>query len=325
MKKEGQIEGITVESLLADPVAHLGLSLIAGREGLNRRIATTDPNRPGLALTGYTQYFHERSVQVFGKQEISYLEGLGPRLRKRFIDKIFRYNFPCSVITWSIPPPKEVVDCSNLYNIPLLGTSMPTTRFIVALTHYLEGRFASQTTLHGGLTDVYGVGILILGKSGVGKSECALELIERGHRLVADDVIEIRCIGGILIGRSAKLIQHHMEIRGLGIINIRDLFGAGAICPQKQIELVVNLEEWQKDKEYDRLGLDEGTMEILGISVPKLIIPVRPGRNMAVIVEVAAMNYRLKEAGHFSAREFNLELLNWIRESKGKLSRAGRR
>jgi HPr kinase/phosphorylase len=316
MEKEDQTQGITVESLLADPVAHLDLRLIAGKEGLKRKISTTDPNRPGLALTGYTQYFHEKSVQVFGKQEISYLEGLGPRLKKRFIEKIFHYNFPCSVITWSMSAPKEMIEASNSYKRPLLGTSMPTTRFIIALTHYLESKFASQTTLHGGLVDVYGVGVLILGKSGVGKSECALELLERGHRLVADDVVEIRSVGGMLIGRSAKLIQHHMEIRGLGIINIKDLFGARAICPQKQIELVVNLEEWQKDKEYDRLGLDESAMDILGISIPKLIIPVRPGRNIAVIVEVAAMNYRLKESGKFSAREFNLELLNWIRKAK---------
>lgn len=307
---------LSVERLLNDPTADLELQLIAGKGGLKREIKAADLSRPGLALSGYLRYFHDKCVQIFGKQEISYLQQLGPRVRKKIVEETFKHEFPCAIITWSMEAPKELVEAADRRKTPLLRTSMPTSKFIITLTHYIESRFAPHTTLHGGLVDVYGVGILFLGKSGVGKSECALELIERGHRLVADDVIEVRCLGKKLVGSSTELIQHHMEIRGLGIINIHDLYGTGAVCPEKEIELVANLEIWKQDKEYDRLGVDGSSTDILGVEVPQLIIPVKPGRNIAIIVEVAAKNHRLKGTGYFSAREFNRELLGWIRSAK---------
>lgn len=311
-----QVSKLTVEKILADPAIHLQLHLIAGRDGLKNEIVATDLSRPGMALAGYRKYFHHKCVQVFGKQDISYLQQLGPRVRKRVVEEVFRCGFPCGIVTWSMEIPIELIEAADKYRIPLLSTPLPTSRFIIMIGHCIESKLAPATSVHGGLVDVYGVGVLLLGKSGVGKSECALELIERGHRLVADDVVEIKCVGDSLIGSSAELIQHHMEIRGLGIINIRELFGARSIAPQKEIELVANLEAWKKTKEYDRLGLDESTTSILRVTLPQLVIPVRPGRNVAVIIEVAAMNYRLKRMGCFSAREFNQQLLSWMRESK---------
>ncbi|MBU0599371.1 HPr(Ser) kinase/phosphatase [bacterium] len=310
--------GISIEEILNDSNSNLELELIAGEEGLKKKIVATDVNRPGLALTGYLKYFEYKRVQVFGKTEMSYIESFSLGKRKILFNKLFSYKI-LAIITWSQEIPNDLVKIAIKNKTIILRTSLPTNKFATRLAIYLEDKLAPSTSIHGGLLDVFGVGIMILGKSGAGKSECALELIERGHRLIADDIVDIkRTASNALIGYGAELIKHHMEIRGLGIINIKNLFGIGAIESSKKIDLVVNLEEWSATKEYDRLGLEEPTISILGIKIPQILLPIRPGRNIAVIIEVAAMNHRLKEMGYHSAEEFNKELLNWIQDSSQK-------
>jgi HPr kinase/phosphorylase len=311
--------GITIEEILNDPNSNLELEFIGGEEGLKKKIVATDINRPGLALAGYLKYFEYKRVQVLGKTEMSYIEGLSPKKKRALFKKLFSYKILAIIVTWSQEIPDDLIKLATKNNITVLRTSLPTTKLTTRLTIYLEDKLAPSTSIHGGFLDVYGVGVLILGKSGAGKSECALELVERGHRLIADDIVDIkRTASNTLIGSGAELIKHHMEIRGLGIINIKNLFGIGAIELSREVELVANLEEWSSTKEYDRLGLEEPTISILGIKIPQVIIPVRPGRNIAVIIEVAAMNHRLKEMGYHSAEEFNRELLNWIQTSSKK-------
>jgi HPr kinase/phosphorylase len=310
------MSSITIEEMLSDQSAGLELELVAGREGIKKKITTTNINRPGLALAGYFEYFGHKRVQVLGKGEISYLLQLPPEKKREILDKLFQYEITCFIVAWGQEIPPELIEYAEKHKTVILRTPLSTARLTTALTLYLEDKFAPEVSMHGDLVDVYGVGVLILGRSGVGKSECALDLVEKGHRLIADDVVTIKRKRGVLIGTSAELIKYHMEIRGLGIIDIKSLFGTKAICSEKEVELAVNLEEWRSDKEYDRLGLEESAINILDIEIPYLIIPVRPGRNITVIVEVAAMNHRLKQMGYYSAREFSKELLDWMRESR---------
>lgn len=308
--------GITIEEILNDPNANLELEFIGGEEGLKKKIVASDINRPGLALAGYLKYFEYKRVQVLGKTEMSYIESLNSKKREALFNKLFSYKILAIIVTWNQEIPDNLVKLAAKNNVTLLKTSLPTTKLTTRLTIYLEDKLSPSTSIHGGFLDVYGVGVLILGKSGAGKSECALELIKRGHRLIADDIVDIkRTANNILIGSGAELIKHHMEIRGLGIINIKNLFGIGAIELSREVELVTKLEEWSLSKEYDRLGLEEPTISILGVKIPQVIIPVRPGRNTAVIIEVAAMNHRSKEMGYHSAEEFNKELLGWIQST----------
>jgi len=236
------------------------------------------------------------------------------------LQKLFTYPIPCCIFTHNLPPGKHFSAAAEAADCPVLQTDLPSSEFSSRVIRVLSDIFAPQTTVHGVLVEVYGIGILIVGDSGVGKSETALELVERGHRLVADDVVEIRCVNGaMLLGQGAnKVIGHHMEIRGLGIINVTHLFGVGAIRDKKQIQLVCNLEEWDSTKVYDRIGTEELTTEILGVRVAKLEIPVKPGRNIPIIIETAAMNERLKKMGYHSAKEFNQNVLRWLESENAR-------
>jgi HPr kinase/phosphorylase len=292
----------------------LNLHCIGGRRGLSREIISPDLNRPMGAIMGFYELFAHQRIQLFGRGEIAYLNKLEAEGCYDTINQMFTYDIPCCIFTHNLTPSRTFFEASEAAECPLLQTDLETAEFSSRLMRILSNIFAPRQSVHGVLVEVYGLGILILGDSGVGKSETALELIERGHRLVADDVVEILCVNGnILIGAGAnKIIGHHMEIRGLGIINITHLFGVRAIRDQKRIQLVVKLEEWDSSKMYDRLGMEEKYAEFLGVSIPKLEIPVKPGRNIPIIIETAAMNERLKKMGYNSAREFNQNILKWI-------------
>jgi HPr kinase/phosphorylase len=292
----------------------LDLRCIGGRKGLTRVIDIPDLNRPGLALSGFYDSFGSQRIQVFGRGEVSYLKKLAAEGKNDTIKQMFTFTIPCCIFTHGLTPDKDFFEVAEGAQCPILQTDLGTSEFVLRLMRILSEIFAPQKSIHGVLVEVFGQGILIVGDSGVGKSETALELIERGHRLVADDVVDIRNVSGnILMGTGAnKIIGHHMEIRGLGIINITHLFGVGAIRDRKQIQLVVVLEEWDSQKSYDRLGSEDKVMEILGVSIPKLEIPVKPGRNIPIIIETAAMNERLKKMGYNSAKEFNQNILKWI-------------
>ncbi|MFV9510582.1 HPr(Ser) kinase/phosphatase [Tepidibacillus sp. LV47] len=285
------------------------LELVCELADLDRKITVSDLSRPGLEMAGFFTYYPYERVQILGKTELTFLEGLSSTVRKERMEKLCHDETPSIIIARNLPAPKELIDVACEKRIPLLRTSMNTTRFISKLTNYLEAQLAPTITIHGVLVDVYGVGILIMGSSGIGKSETALELVKRGHRLVADDAVEIRQTAeNELIGTAPEVIRHLLEIRGLGIINVMTLFGAGAVRIHKKITLAIKLEMWDKDKDYERLGLDEKTIKIIDTEIPEITIPVRPGRNLAVIVEVAAMNYRLKRMGHHAAKEFTERL-----------------
>ncbi len=308
---------LRVEEFYLEQKDKLSLTLITPPEGLQRKITVPDINRPGLALSGYYDYFAYERIQVLGRTELSYLQGLEREKVREIFRKLLEWEVCCFVITQGLEPPAELLAAVAEKRVAVFKSKMPTTRLIADLTIFLEDKLAPETSLHGTLVDVYGIGVLILGKSGIGKSECALDLVERGHRLVADDLVDIkRTAERILMGSGPELIRHHMEIRGLGIINIKNLFGIGAIRDRKRIELVINIEEWDENKEYDRLGLDELTYTILEVELPRIVIPVRPGRNLSIIIEVAAMNQRLKKSGYHTAREFNKTLISWLQNGE---------
>ncbi|GHV45507.1 HPr kinase/phosphorylase [Spirochaetia bacterium] len=292
----------------------LNLRCIGGRKGLTRQIESPDLNRPGLALSGFYDLFAYQRIQIFGQGEMAYLRKLVDEGKYGTIQQMFSYPIPCCIFTHGMGPDQGFFDEAERTQCPILQTDLPTTEFSARIMRILSDIFAPRQSIHGVLVEVSGMGILILGDSGVGKSETALELIERGHRLVADDVVEIHCVNGnTLIGAGAnKIIGHHMEIRGLGIINVTHLKGVGAIRDSKRVQLVVVLEEWDAAKTYDRLGTEEQYMEFLGVNIPKLEIPVKPGRNIPIIIEVAAMNERLKSMGYNAAKEFNQNILKWI-------------
>ena len=291
----------------------LDLKCIGGRPGLVKELAVPEINRPGLALHGFFDSFAHRRVQILGRGESAYLRKLEREQKTDTLEELFCYEIPCCVFTHGLAPTKEFMKLSEEAECPILQTGLGSSEFTSRVMRVLSDVFAPKQTTHGVLVEVYGIGVLILGDSGVGKSEAALELIERRHRLVADDAVEIRRIGGnILMGKGARVASHHMEIRGLGIINVTHLFGVGAIRDKKQIQLVVQLEEWDAAKEYDRIGAEENRYEILGVNVPHLLIPVKPGRNIPIIIETAAMNERLKKMGYYSARQLNLDVMKWL-------------
>jgi HPr kinase/phosphorylase len=292
----------------------LDLTCLTGRPGLVREITIPDLNRPGLALAGFYENFGAERIQIIGRGETAFLRRLEQEGRTETIDELFSRRIPCAVFTHALEPTVYFRTAADRSNCPILQTDLPSSEFSSRLIRALSNVFAAHETIHGVLVEVFGIGVLILGDSGVGKSEAALELIERGHRLVADDAVDIRCVAGnILLGAGAnKALGHHMEIRGLGIINITHLFGVGAIRDSKQIQLVVELELWDSGKVYDRIGAEDRTEDILGVNVPYLEIPVKPGRNVPIIIETAAMNERLKKMGYYSAREFNQSVLKWL-------------
>lgn len=266
-------------------------------------ISTVEINRPGLELTGYLEFFDNKRIQVLGNTEFSYLGRYGPEAQKMVIDSIFSFGPPAVIICRDIEPSNAILESAKLHKVSIFSTPQSTSDLTASLVQYLNKELAPRITRHGVLVEVYGEGCLLTGDSGVGKSETAIELIKRGHRLVADDAVEIRRTAQTtLYGQSPENIRHFIELRGIGIINARKLFGMGAIKLQEKIDMVINLEQWDSAKVYDRMGLDNEYMKILGVEVPTLTIPVKPGRNLAVIIEVAAMNNRQKKMGYNAAR-----------------------
>ncbi len=278
---------VTVEKLIKD----FDLEILSeGEKGVE--IFVNDINRPGLQLTGFYNYFAPERIQVIGKAEWSFLETMGIELRRKRIDKYFSFNLKCLIITRDLEPQEELMKAALKNKVWVLRTSLVTTKFISKLTIYLAGELAPETRLHGVLVDVYGIGILITGESGIGKSETALELIKRGHRLVTDDAVDIKEVDGELIGKSPRITIGMLEVRGIGIIDVASLYGLSSILQEKDIQLLMHFEHWKDDGDYDRLGLNDERQDILGVKVKKLRVPVRPGRNIAVIIEAAAVNYR---------------------------------
>ncbi|TMQ11425.1 MAG: HPr(Ser) kinase/phosphatase [Deltaproteobacteria bacterium] len=296
---------ITVGELLERH--ELEVTAVAGHTGLSRIVTVPRIQKPGLALTGWPEQLHPHRVLVLGGTEIEYLEGNEPA-RRVGIATLLASEPACVVVCRGLAPPHELLTAAGQRSVPVLVSQLATADFITEVTSWMSELLAPSTDVHGVLLDVLGIGVLLLGKSGIGKSEIALDLVVRGHRLVADDVIKIRRQGSHVIGRGTAIIGHHMEIRGLGIINVKDLFGISAVRDTKKIELVVELREWSDGEEYDRLGFDDRVDRILDVAVPAVQLPVRPGRNLATLVEVAARNQLLKLQGTHSARAFRDQL-----------------
>lgn len=272
-------------------------------------IYTTDVNRPGLQLAGFFEYFGTDRAQIIGKVEMTYLAELNSSDRLRSLMGLFSKGIPCVILARGMEPFPEMLQVAKQCNVPLLRTQEVTSRFSSNLISYMNVELAPMETMHGELVEVYGEGVLILGESGVGKSETALELVKRGHRLVADDLVEVRRVSSkTLVGTAPEIIRHFVEIRGIGILDVKYLYGVGSVKMTESINLVINMELWDPKKHYERVGVDELTTEILGIKVPSLTIPVRPGRNLAIIIEVAAMNNRQKKMGYNAAQVFTQKI-----------------
>lgn len=298
-----------------DIIEKFNLELISGEEGINRPITISDISRPGIEIAGFFTYYPAERVQLLGKTELSFFQQLDSEEKKIRMEQLCTDITPAIIVSREMEVPPELIEASERESVPVLRSHMKTTRLSSHLTNYLESRLAPSTAVHGVLVDVYGVGVLITGKSGVGKSETALELVKRGHRLVADDCVEIRQEDqDTLVGNAPGLIEHLLEIRGVGIINVMTLFGAGAVRSHKRISLIINLELWDQNKQYDRLGLEEEKMKIIDTEVTKMTVPVRPGRNLAVIIEVASMNFRLKRMGINAAEQFSNRLTDVIED-----------
>lgn len=302
---------MTVEELLRSKKDPLALELLTDERGLARAIGNPDISSPGLVLTGYTERFPTERMQVLGETEVAFLESLDEERRRAALVTFLDFDIPVIFITKGQRAPEPLVELANAVGTPVVRTALKTAEFYTRIKPFLEERFAPRTTLHGSLADVYGVGLLFVGKSGIGKSETVLDLVERGHRLVADDMVMITRRGNeVLIGKGHELQRHHMEIRGVGIIDVRTMFGIRAIRQQKRVEVVVQLEIWDHEAVYDRTGLDQKSMDILGVPVPLVTVPLVPGKNITVVCEVVAMNHLLKYAGVDSARLFNQRLQN---------------
>ena len=275
------------------------------------KIVTNEVNRPGLQIAGFFDYFYNNRIQVMGRVEFSYLEKMSGDERKASLEKLFEKKIPCVIITRNMKVPDEMIAVAQKYNTPVLRTEVTTSRFVSSLIAFLNVELAPRQTMHGVLVEVYGEGILLLGDSGVGKSEAAIELVKRGHRLVADDAVEIKRVSDIsLIGSAPDVIRHFVELRGIGIVDVKMIFGIGAVKNVEKIDCVINLELWQDKKQYDRLGLTTEYTEILGINIPSITIPVKPGRNLAVVIEVAAMNNRQKKMGYNAAEALNNRVMS---------------
>jgi HPr kinase/phosphorylase len=296
---------ISVRAFRDECSGPLHLRLLAGERGIDRGIAGSRIQEAGLAITGDVFPSREGCIQVLGEIEVDYFRRQDPAKQPEIAERFFAGLLPCAVVVGPLPAPVLFVEAAERASVPLFASDLPLAGFLEEAGRQLNRFFTETATVHGVLLEVIGVGVLLLGRSGIGKSECALDLVLRGHRFVADDVIHVDKLGpATLVGRGDDLTCHHMEIRGLGIINVRDLFGATATTRMKKMELVIRIEEWDPSREYDRLGLEGGTVEILGVGLPSLLVPVSPGRNLATIVEVAVRNHLLKRLGVHSAREF---------------------
>jgi len=318
-KKDNSVPHITVGHFYANHAEELGLRLEGSSRGLNRLIREPTINRPGLALSGFYSYFAVKRIQVLGAAELSYLKSLSASVLRERLQGLFSRNMPCLIVARNAPIPGVLLDAAAEFETPVFRTSMITMKFINAATIALEFDFAPSTSEHGSMVDILGVGTLIRGASGIGKSECVLGLIERGYSIVSDDITRFRSFEGReLLGMSDTLSRYHMEVRGIGIINIASIFGVGAVRREKRLDFVVTLKDWHDVEDVDRIGLDRETYEILGIKVPHVTLPVRSGRDLGRLVEVAALDQKLKDMGENSAEEFNQKLLHMISERRSR-------
>jgi HPr kinase/phosphorylase len=315
---------LRVGALLEQLGALLELERVRGTDGLDRAVTGADVSSPGLALAGFVARFAAERIQVFGETEVTYLHSLDAAIRRAHLAQFFRFPIPCVFVTKGLDLPPEVAEEAMAAGVAVLRSTLKTNEFYTRIKPWLEDYFAPQTTLHGSLADVYGVGLLFIGQSGIGKSECVLDLVERGHRIVADDLVLVRRKGGdILIGRGHELQRHYMEIRGVGLVDIPAIFGIRAVRQQKRIEVVVQLEEWRQDATaatVERTGLDGETTDILGVALPRITVPLNPGKNITVIAEVIAMHHLLKWSGIDPAERFNARLINQMRD-KAEINR----
>ena len=309
---------VSVEHFYTQHAARLQLKLVAGQEGMGRLIREGAVNRLGMALTGFIKYFAFRRVQLIGKSEISYFQSLDPETRQARIRDILDKKIPCIVFSRNNRPPAIILKEAQKAKVPVFISPIPTPRLVNLITLCLEEDFAPSTSEHGSMVDIMGVGVLIRGESGVGKSECALGLVERGYSLVADDITRLRLLEGReLMATSAEVTRTFMEVRGIGIINVAAIFGGRAIRTEKRLDLVVTLEEWDKVEEIERTGLDQQFYEILGLKIPHVKLPIRPGRDLAGLVQVAALDQKMKTMGQFSALEFNEKLMSRLKLKDG--------
>jgi len=307
-------------TIVKDIIQQLEFEIISGKKGVIREIKTSNIHLPGLELAGHVNPTKRNRVQLLGDSEMTYLAELDSATRLERFQHLCSENTPCICVSRDLTVPEELIAVSEQTGIPVLYSNLSTTKLFSKLATFLEGRLAPVTTIHGVLCDVYGIGVLLMGGSGIGKSETALELVKRGHRLIADDAVEIRQTQeNQLIGNAPELIQNLLEIRGLGIINVMTLFGAGAVRNFKRISVVIKMELWDPEKQYERLGIDEEKMKIMDTDLPQITIPVRPGRNMAVICEVAAMNFRLKRMGYNAAVHFSNRLTDTIEDASEEI------
>jgi len=318
--KETRKQSITVGFLFERNKTRLKMRSVNGEVGFDKEIHDKNIHRPGLALAGYTELFTYDRVQVVGNTEIRYLQHLSLPERVRAFETIFQFDMPCVIVTNDNQLDEELIRIATERNVPVLQTPIETTKLVYFVSDFLDDQFSPQTVIHGSFMDVYGIGVVLIGRSGIGKSEIALDLVERGHRLVADDVVMITRKGeGILIGSGTDVVKHFMEIRGLGLIDIRSIFGIRSIRFQKRVEIIVELQEWSRDMEYTRTGLDHDNTDVLGVEIPHVRLPIFPGKNITVIVEVIALDYLLKHYGFDAAKEFSKRLDAAIAEkSKGK-------
>ena len=299
----------------------LELERVPGTQGLDRTVTGADISSPGLALAGFMERFPAQRLQVFGETEVTYLRALDAGTRRTNLQKFLAYPIPCLFVTKALDLPEEVVEEATTSGVAILRSRLRTNEFYNRIKPWLEDAFAPQTTMHGSLADVYGVGLLFMGQSGIGKSECVLDLVERGHRIVADDLVMVRRKGkDILIGRGHELQRHYMEIRGVGLVDIPAIFGIRAVRQQKRIEVVVQLEEWQHGAPVERTGLDGETTDILGVGIPRVTVALNPGKNITVIAEVIAMHHLLKWSGVDPAERFNERLIKQMRD-KSEINR----
>ena len=304
------VNKVTVEQFYVEHASHLGLRLLAGANGLKRTIKEPTVNRPGLALSGFTKYFASKRIQAMGAAEVTYLKTLTVSEREQRYAEICKHRIPCFVFSRNLKPDKEFVRAAEKADIPVFRCPLITMKFISRATLALEDLFAPRGQEQGSMVDILGVGVIITGESGIGKSECTLALVERGYSLVADDVTKVKLIDGrVVIGTSAGITRNHMEVRGIGIIDVGAMFGVKSIRAEKQVDLIVTLADWDDVAEVDRLGIEEETTDVLGMNVPHITIPVRPGRDIARLVEVAAFQSKLKRSGHNAADELNKRLI----------------
>lgn len=314
---ETRKKSISVGTLYEATKNRFKLKLLSAETGLDNEIIDKNLHRPGLALAGYVELFTFHRVQVMGNTEIRYLNSLDAKRRHAAFSRLLEFKIPCIILTDNNTLPKDMVDAATAKHIPIFGTMFETTKLSYFLADFLDDQFAPQIVVHGSLVDVYGVGILLTGRSGIGKSEIALDLVERGHRLVADDVVMVTRKGeGILMGAGTDLVKHFMEIRGLGLIDVRSMFGIRAIRFQKRVEVVIELEEWQEKQDYTRTGLDDQNFSILDVEIPLVKLPIFPGKNVTVIAEVIALNYLLKHYGYDAAKDFSKRLDDMINQKK---------